>query len=78
MDMANKDKPMTQHKQGNFEYLISPQAFLLKTSSRRFTIMYMAPPVVYTIIGKFKSILIDIKRKILNSIFHFNRLKQAF
>ena len=78
MNMIKKDKAMTQYKQGELLYLISPQISLLKTSSRKFRAIYIRPLVVYKIIDKFQDILLGIECKILIGIYHFNRLKHAF
>ena len=77
-DMINKDKPMTQDKPGELMYIISPQMFLLKISSRMFRIIYIGPLLEYSVIDKFQYILMDNEAKILNDIFNFNRFKQAF
>ena len=78
LDMIKKDKPMNQYKPRDLVYLISPQTSLHKTSSRKFKVMYIGPLVVYKIIEKIQYILMDIEGKILNGIFHFNCLKQAY
>ena len=59
-------------------YLISPQTSLLKTSSRKLNNIYIGPLVVYKIMDTFQCILRDIEGKILNGIFNFNGLKQAY
>ena len=59
-------------------YLISPHTTLFKTSSRKFTVIYIGPLVMYRIIDKFQYILMNIEGKILNGTLHLNRLKQAY
>ena len=67
---------MSQYKPGDLVYLISAQTTLLKTSSRKFRVINIRSLVVYKIIDKIQ--YMDIEGKILNDIFPFKRLKQAF
>ena len=53
MDMINKDKSMPQYKPGAIVYFILCQSSLLKTSSTKFSIIYIGLLVVYTILNKF-------------------------
>ena len=69
---------MNQYKPGDLVYLILHQTSLLKTRSRKFKVIYIGPSVVYKIIDNFQYILMDIESKILNGIFYFNCLKQAY
>ena len=71
--MINKYKPVIQCNPGGLLYHISPPTSLLKTSSRKCKAIYIGLLVVSKIVDKF--ILMDIEGKILNGIFHFNRLK---
>ena len=59
-------------------YLISPQTLLLKTSIRKFRDIYLGLLAVYKTKDKFQYILIEFDGKILNDIFYFNRIKQAY
>ena len=47
LDMINNDNTMTQYKPEDLVYLISPQASLLKSSSRAFRFIYIGPLVEY-------------------------------
>ena len=78
LDMINKDKAMTQYKPEDSVYLISLQTSLVTTSSKKFKVIYFGPLVVYKLMHKFQYILMDTEIKILNSISHFHRLKQAY
>ena len=69
---------MNQYKPEDLVCLTSPKTSLLKTSSRKFKVIYIEPLVVCMIREKSQYILMDIKGKILNDIFHFNCLKQAY
>ena len=69
---------MSQYKSGDLVYLISPQKSLLKTSLRKFKVIYIEPLVVDKIKDQVQYIVMDIEGKILNGIFHFNRLQQAY
>ena len=69
---------MTQYITGDLVYLISPQMSLPKTSSRKSKVIYIGPLIVYKIIDTSHHILLDTEVKILNGIFHFNRLKQVY
>ena len=42
----NKEKPLTQYRPGELMYLMSPHASLLKTSSRKFRVIYVALIVI--------------------------------
>ena len=42
-----------------------------------YSVIYIGPLVIHKVIYKFHYTLLDIEGKILNNIFHFNRLKQA-
>ena len=69
---------MTKYKAGDSVYLILSHTSLLKTRSRKFKFIYIGSFAVYKVIDIFQYILMDIKDKILNGIFNFNRLKQAY
>ena len=69
---------MNQYKPGDLVYIILPQTSLYETNSRKYKVIYIGLLFVYKIIDKFHYILMDIEGKILNSIFHFNHLKQAY
>ena len=69
---------MTQYKPRDLVNLISPHTFLLKANNRNFKVDYIGSLVVYKIIDKFQYILRYIEGKVLNGIFSFNRLKQAY
>ena len=71
--MKNKDNPLAQYKLGDLVDLISFHHKLLYFK----LVIGSLEVVVCKIIDKFQYTLIDIERKILYIIFHFNRLKQT-
>ena len=75
--MINMDKPIAQYKPGDFVYLILSLTCLLKTSGRKFKVIYIGPLVEYKIKDEIQYILMDIEGELLNGIFHFIRIKQA-
>ena len=58
-------------------YIISPLTSQLHTTSRKMTIKYIGPVVVYKIIDPHNFLLITLDDKILRGLFEHERLKPA-
>ena len=58
-------------------YFISPLTSQLRTNSRKVTIKYVGPSVIYKIVNPHNYILMMLDSKILRGLFEFERLKPA-
>ena len=58
-------------------YIISPLTSQLRTSSRKVTIRYIGPLVIYKIVDPHNYLLMTLDGKILRGLFEFERLKPA-
>ena len=58
-------------------YIISPLTCQLRTSSRKVTIKYVGPLVIYKIVDPHNYLLMTLDGKILRGLFEFKRLKPA-
>ena len=75
--MINKDGAFFQYNSGDLVYIISPLTSQLCTASRKVTIKYVGPVVVYKIIDPHNYPLILLDGKILRGLFQHERLKPA-
>ena len=64
-----------QYTSGDLVYIISPLTSQLSTSSRKVTIKYVGPLVVYKIVDPQNYLLITLDGKILQGLFEFERIK---
>ena len=75
--MINKNHEDFQYNSGDLVYIISPLTSQLRTSSRKVTIKYIGPLVIYKIIDSHNYLLMTLDGKILRGLFEFKRLKPA-
>ena len=75
--MINKHTNFFQYNSRDLVYKISPLTSQLRTSSRKVTIKYVGPLVVYKIIDPHNYLLRTLDGKILRGLFKHERLKSA-
>ena len=73
--MINKNCKDFQYNSRDLVYIISPLTSLLRTSSRKVTIKYVGPFVIYKIVDPHNYLLMTLDGKILRGLFEFKRLK---
>ena len=73
--LINKDTEYFQYNSGDLVYLISPLTTQLRTSSRKFTVKYVGPLVIYKIVDPHNYLLLTIDGKLLRGLFEHERLK---
>ena len=73
--MINKNCEDFQYNSGDLVYIISPLTSQLRTSSRKVTIKYIGPLVIYKIVDSHNYLLMTLDGKILRGCFEFERLK---
>ena len=75
--MINKDGSFFQCNSRDLVYIISPLTSQLCTASRKVTIKYVGPKVIYKIIDPHNYLLMALNGKILRGLFEHERLKPA-
>ena len=75
--VINKNSKEFQYNSGDLVYIISPLTSQLRTSSRKVTIKYVGPLVIYNIVDPHNYLLMTLDGKILRGLFEFERLKPA-
>ena len=75
--LINKDREYFQYNVGDLVYLISPLTTQLRTSSRKVTVKYVGPLVIYKIVDPHNYLLMTIDGKLLRGLFEHERLKPA-
>ena len=75
--IINKNCKDFQYTSGDLVYIISPLTSQLRTSSRKVTIKYVGPLVVYKIVDPHNYLLMTLDGKILRGLFEFERIKPA-
>ena len=73
----NKDRSFFQYKSRDLIYIISPLTSQLCTPSRKVTIKYVGPVVIYKIIDPNNYLLMTLDGKIFRGLFEHERLKPA-
>ena len=73
--MINNNCKDYQYTSGDLVYIISPLTSQLRTSSRKVTIKYVGPLVIYKIVDPHNYLLMTLDGKILQGLFEFERLK---
>ena len=73
--MINKDSKNFQYNSGDLVYIISPLTSQLRTASRKVTIKYVGPLVIYRIVDPHNYRLMTLDGKILRGLFKHKRLK---
>ena len=75
--LINKDRAFFQYNSSDLVYIISPLTSQLYTASRKVTIKYVGPVVIYKIIDPPNYLLMIVDGKILRGLFEYERLKPA-
>ena len=75
--MINKNREDFQYNSRDLVYIISPLTSQLRTSSRKVTIKYIGPLVIYKIVDSHNYLLMTLDGKIPRGLFEFKRLKPA-
>ena len=73
--MINKDRAFFQYNSRDLVYTISPLTSELCTASRKVTIKYVGPVVIYKIVEPHNYLLMTLDGKILRGLFEHERLK---
>ena len=73
--MINKNREDFQYNSRDLVYIISPLTSQLRTSSRKVTIKYIGPLVIYEIVDSHNYLLMTLDGKILRGLFEFKRFK---
>ena len=75
--LLNKDRDDFQYNSGDLVYIISPLTSQLRTASRKVSIKYVGPLVVYKIVDPHNYLLMTLDGKLLRGLFEHERLKPA-
>ena len=75
--LINKDREYFQYNPGDLVYLISPLTTQLRTNSRKVSIKYVGPLVIYKIIDPHNYLLMTKDGQLLRGMFEHERLKPA-
>ena len=75
--LINKDREYFQYNPGDLVDLISPLTTQLRTNSRKTSIKYVSPLVIYKIIDPHNYLLMTIDGQIMRGLFEHERLKPA-
>ena len=73
--MINKTRENFQYKGGDLVYIISPLTSQLRTNSRKISVKYIGPVVIYKIIDPHNYLLMTLDGIMLRGIFEHKRLK---
>ena len=75
--MINKVRAFLQYNSGDLVYIILPLLSELHTASRKITIKYVGPVVIYKGIDPHNYLLMTLDGRILRGLFEHERLKPA-
>ena len=75
--MINKDRAFFQYNSRNLVYIILLLTSQLCTASRKITIKYVGPVVIYKIIDPHIYLLMTLDGRMLRGLFEHERLKPA-
>ena len=75
--MINKNRENFQYKGEDLVYIISPLTSQLRTNSRKISVKYIDPAVIYKIIDPHNYLLMTLDGVMLRGIFEHERLKPA-
>ena len=75
--LINIDRDDFQYNSGDLVYIILPLTSQLRTASRKVSIKYVGPLVVYKIVDLHNYLLITLDGKLLRGLFEHERLKPA-
>ena len=73
--MINNNRENFQYRGGDLVYIISPLTSQLRTNSRKISVKYIGPVVIYKIIDPYNYLLMTLDGIILKGIFEHKRLK---
>ena len=73
--MINKNRENFQYRGGDLVHIISPLTSQLRTNSRKITVKYVGPVVIYKIIDPHNYLLMTLDGVMLRGIFEHERLK---
>ena len=73
--MINNNRENFQYQGGDLVYIISPLTSQLRTNSRKISVKYMGPVVIYKIIDPHNYLLMTLDGIMLRGIFKHERLK---
>ena len=75
--LINKDREDFQYNSRDLVYIILPLTSQLRTASRKVSIKYVGPLVVYKIVDPHNYFLITLDGKLLRGLFTHKRLEPA-
>ena len=75
--MINNNRENFQYQGGDLVYIISPLTSQLRTNSRKISVKYIGPVVIYKIIDPHNYLLMTLDGIMLRGIFEHERLKPA-
>ena len=75
--LINKVREYFQYNPGDLVYLISPLTTQLRTSSRKVSIKYVGPLVIYKIVDPHNYLIMTIDGELIRGLFEHERLKPA-
>ena len=75
--MINNNGENFQYQGGDLVYIISPLTSQLRTNSRKISVKYIGPVVIYKIIDLHNYLLMTLDGVMLRGIFEHERLKPA-
>ena len=75
--MINNNRENFQYRGGDLVYVISPSMSQLRTNSRKISVKYIGPVVIYKIIDPHNYLLMTLDGIMLKGIFEHERLKPA-
>ena len=75
--MINNNRENFQYQGGDLVYIISPLMSQLRTNSRKISVKYIGPVVIYKIIDLHSYLLMTLDGVMLRGIFKHERLKPA-
>ena len=73
--MINNNRENFQYRGGDLVYIISPLMSQLRTNSRKISLKYIGPVVIYKIIDPHNYLLMTLDGIMLKGIFEHERLK---
>ena len=75
--LINKDREYFQYSAGDLVYLISSLTTKVRTNSRKVSVKYIGPLVIYRIVDPHNYLLITIDGQLMRGLFDHERLKPA-
>ena len=67
--LINKDREYSQYNPGDLVYLISPLTTQLRTNSRKVSVKYVSPLVIYKIVDPHNYLLMTIHGQLMTGLF---------